>query len=158
VVTGLRFGPPSRIELPVIPTGVEQTEVPQFKTTPPDLNYPGGGFDEPAVWQIVEDVIAGGVTVKVYDGGTSMLPDGRVLFISEKLDMTTYEHDPAHTHLFNEVIYDLKERTYHTHIRATGSIRSTETDFHVDVQLVVTLNDAPFFQKAWIETIPRNCV
>jgi uncharacterized protein len=149
---------PSRLELPTLLHGAPHPDIPEFKITPPVLENVGGGFDEPAVWQIVQDVIAESVTVKVYDGGTSVLPDGRTLFISEKIDMTTYEHDPAHTHLFNEVIYDLKERTYHTHIRATGSIRSTETDFHIDVQLVVTLNDAPFFQRAWIETIPRNCV
>ena len=72
------------------------------------------------------------------------------------IELTAHHHDPAHTRLYNEVNYHLKERGYETHIRSTGAIRSTESDFHVDVELLVTLNGNIFFQKAWLETIPRR--
>jgi len=98
------------------------------------------------------------VTVHVYDGDTSILPDGRSLFISEQLEMTAYERDPAHARLYNEVVYELKEHGYTTTIRTTGAVRSTARDFHVDVQLLVTLNGNLFFQKAWLESIPRRLV
>ena len=34
----------------------------------------------------------------------------------------------------------------------------SETDFHLDIQLVVKLNDNVFFQKSWLESIKRNLV
>ena len=86
----------------------------------------------------------------------SLMPDGRSLFESERLEMTAYEKDPACARLYNEVIYDLKEHGYDTHIRATGTLRSTQTDFHIDVELEVKLNSSPFFQKSWLESVPRR--
>jgi len=149
---------PSRLSLPVVPLDPHTPNPPNFKTSPPELISIGGGSEEPGVWQIVEDVINQSVTVKVYGGDTSVLSDGRSLFTSEMLEMTAYHHDPAHARLYNEVVYRLNEHGYNTHIRATGTIRSTETDFHVDVQLQVMLNGNVFFQKSWLESVPRQLV
>jgi hypothetical protein len=130
----------------------------EFKTTSADLTYVGGGTTEPAVWQIVEDVIAQTVTVKIYDGDTSILPDGTTLFTAENIALTAHETDPAQAQLFNEVVYRLTESGYETDIRASGSIRATRDHFHADVQLHIDLNDHEFFHKSWLETIPRNLV
>jgi hypothetical protein len=72
--------------------------------------------------------------------------------------MTAYHHDPTHARLYNEVVYQLQEHGYEIYIQSTGAIRSTENDFHVDVQLRVDLNGNPFFQKSWLESIPRQFV
>jgi len=148
---------PSRLILPIVPmdehTGSPQP--PQFKITPPELIEVGSGSYEEGVWQIVEDVIKDSVTVKIYDGDTTILPDGTRLFEAEKIDLTAYHHDPAHAQLVNEVDYQLNEHGYQTDIHASGSIRATATDFHIDVELQVKLNGQPFFQKAWLESVPR---
>jgi hypothetical protein len=156
----LHRGPaqPSRLILPVIPPGQGLPSPPQFKTSPPELIDVGRGSDEPPIWQIIEDVIKQSVTVKVYGGDTSVLPDDIRLFTSELLEMTAYHHDPARARLYNEVIYQLEEQGYEIYIRSTGAIRSTETDLHVDVQLRVLLNGNLFFQKSWLESIPRQWV
>jgi len=96
--------------------------------------------------------------VKIYDGDTTILPDGTCLFEAEKIDLTAYHHDPMHAQLVNEVDYQLNERSCHTDIHASGSIRATATDFHIDVELQVKLNGQPFFQKAWRESVPRMLV
>ncbi|MDX1524007.1 MAG: CocE/NonD family hydrolase, partial [Anaerolineae bacterium] len=148
---------PSRLILPVVPIDESSPTPPIFKTSPPEIIEIGSYHREPPTWQIIEDVIDQSVTVKVYGGDTTELPDGRIsLFNSELLELTAYHHDPAYTSLYNEVIYHLKEHNYETRIRATGTIRSTESDFHIDVQLQVSLNDNPFFQKSWLESIPRQ--
>ncbi|NUM45575.1 MAG: hypothetical protein HUU38_12795, partial [Anaerolineales bacterium] len=110
----------------------------------------------PPVWQITQDVIKDTVTVKTYGDDTSVLPDCTRIFTSEMLEMTASNRDPAHVWLYNEVDYKLDEQGYQTHIHATGSIRSTATAFHVDIQLRVNLNGNPFFQKSWLETLPRH--
>ena len=60
--------------------------------------------------------------------------------------------------LVNEVTYRLNDHGYETDIRATGTIRTTATHFHIDIELQVKLNSNLFFQKSWLETIPRNLV
>jgi hypothetical protein len=156
--SALHRGPatPSRIILPVVPPDPHALAPPSFKTTPPELIDLGSSSEEPSEWQIVEDVIEQSVTVKVYDGDTSVLSDGTALSTSERIEMTAYHHNPAHARLHNEVNYRLTEHGYQTHIRSTGTIRSTETDFHVDIQLQVALNGNTFFQKSWLESIPRR--
>jgi hypothetical protein len=146
---------PSRLVLPVVPPSADLPAPPAFKITPAELIAIGGGSDEPAVWRIVEDVLAGSVTVEVYGGDTTLLPDGRALFNAERLLLTAYERDPAHVHFANEVNYRLSEHGYETHIRTTGAIRSTASDFHIDIELLVKLNGNTFFQKSWLESIPR---
>jgi hypothetical protein len=147
---------PSRLILPVVPPSDDLPAPPDFKTTPPDLIAIGGGSEEPGMWRITEDVLEGSVTVEIYGGDTTVLPDGRSLFNAERLLLTAYERDPAHVQLANEVNYRLKEYGYETHIRTTGAIRSTESDFHINIELSVTLNGNTFFQKSWLESIPRQ--
>jgi hypothetical protein len=142
--------------LPAVPAGNKVPAPPQFKTVPPQLIQIGSGYEEPPVWQIIEDVIKQSLTVKVYGGDTSILPSDSRLFTSELLEMTAYHHNPAQARLYNEVVYQLEEYGYEIHIRSTGAIRSTETDLHVDVQLAVTLNGNLFFRKSWLESIPRQ--
>lgn len=148
---------PSRLILPVVPPG-GAPPAPALKATPPDVAAVGGGREETPMWQIVEDVIDQAVTVRIFGGDTTLLPDGRSLFSSERIELTAYHHDPARTRLYNEVVYTLTEHGYTTDVRATGSIRSTERDLHVDVQLTVLLNGSTFFQKAWLESVPRQLV
>ncbi len=147
---------PSRLILPVVPPISPALSPPNFKATPPDMIQIGGGSEEPSEWQNVEDVIRQTVTVKLYGGDTTVLPDGVSLFNSEMIEMTAHQHDPAHVRLYNEVVYRLKEHGDQTDIHASGAIRSTETEFHVDVELLVKLNGNIFFQKSWLETLPRR--
>lgn len=154
----LHRGPqvPSRLILPTLPAEDALLPPPRFKTTPPVLPQVGSGSDEPPVWKITEDVINNTVTVQLYDGGASILPDGTSLFSSENIRLTAHHHDPANAHLFNEVVYRLTQHGYEIEILASGTIRAIETDFHIDIQLHVNLNGKPFWQKAWLQSIPRR--
>jgi hypothetical protein len=151
----LHRGPacPSRLSLPLAPQdGARPWE---FKTGLPALIEVGGGGEEPPVWQLVEDMLAGSVTVQIFGGDTTTLPEERVLRSSERITLTAYEHDPAHALLHNECVYALSEQGYEVKALATGSIRADEHSFHIDVALRVLLNGSPFFQKSWLESVPR---
>jgi hypothetical protein len=146
----------SHVILPVV--NQPSLTIPQFKTTPPELIQLGESVSDEPEWKIEEDIINDSVTVHSYGGDRSTLPDGTVITSSERLHMTAYHNDPAHALFFNDINYHLIERGYDVHIHSTGTIRSTETDFHLDIQLVVKLNDNVFFQKSWLESIKRNLV
>jgi hypothetical protein len=133
--------------------------VPQFKTTPAGLRELGSSTEEPPTWRITEDVIEGTVTVSSSEFGESVMPDGKTsLYTGERLEMTAADTDPAHARMHNEVVYRLRDHGAEILIEASGTIRSTETDFHMNVGLRVTLDGAPFFERGWLETIPRRLV
>jgi putative CocE/NonD family hydrolase len=149
----------ARLILPTVPVGDGAREVPSFKTTPAGLRNVGSSSDEPATWRVTDDVIDGSVTVSSSEFGEAVLPDGRTrLYTGERLEMTARDDDPAHASLHNEVVYRLRQHGSETLIEASGTIRSTETDFHMNVGLRVTLDGAPFFERGWLETIPRRLV
>lgn len=157
-INHLYCGPetPSRLELPVAPPPT--APAPVFKTTPPELITVGGGSEEPPVWEIVEDLLAGSVTVNSYEGGETRLEDGTALYSNERLRMTAYHHAPDRAQLHNVCEYVLKEPGYETHVRSSGTFRSTVGEIHLDIELTVKLNGSVFFQKSWLETVPRHLV
>ena len=149
----------SRILLPVLPAGRPGSAVPPFKTTSPGLRDIGSYRGDPPAWRVIEDVIDGSVTVETSEFGESTLPDGRTtLYTGERLEMTARDADPAHARMHNEVVYRLREDSSEILIEANGTIRTTETDFHMNVGLRVTLDGAPFFERGWLETMPRDLV
>jgi hypothetical protein len=96
--------------------------------------------------------------VRIFEGGSSILEDGRELYSSERLSMTTSDADPAHTRFETEVVYRWLDGGSDISIRATGTIASDEATFEVDVALEVDLDGARFFERAWQERIPRRLV
>jgi hypothetical protein len=149
----------SRLVLPVLPDGAATLPVPPFKTTPAGLRDVGTSTEEPPTWRITEDVIDGSLTVTTSEFGEVVLPGGRTsLYSGERLEMTARDDDPAHARMHNEVIYRLRDQGSEIVVEASGTVRSTETDFHMNVGLRVTLDGAPFFERGWLETIPRRLV
>ncbi len=147
---------PACLRLPVLPASAVVTAEPILKQSPPLLHEIGESKGDTPIWQIIDDVLKQAVTVKVYGGGESILPNGLRIFDSEQLEMTAYHHDPARVQLYNEVLYQLDENGYHCEVRTSGTTRSTEGHFHIDVQLRVILNGNSFFEKSWLESFPRH--
>ncbi|HEX5824828.1 MAG TPA: CocE/NonD family hydrolase, partial [Candidatus Limnocylindrales bacterium] len=151
----------SRLILPTIPLdgGADALRPVTFKTTPAGQRDVGSDREDAPVWRITEDVIDGSVTVSTSEFAESTLPDGRsTLYTGERLEMTARDADPAHARMFNEVVYRVREAGSEILIEASGTLRSTATDFHMNVGLRVTIDGAPFFERGWLETIPRRLV
>ncbi|MEA2547976.1 MAG: uncharacterized protein QOE42_574, partial [Chloroflexota bacterium] len=149
----------SRLVLPVVSADHVGAEVPAFKTSPAGLREVGSYRGDPPVWQIVEDVIDGSVTVMTSEFGESTLPDGRTtLYTGERLEMTARDADPADARMHNEVVYRLRGDDREILVEANGTTSTTATDFHMTVGLRVSLDGAPFFERDWAETIPRRLV
>ncbi len=153
----LHRGPahPSRLTLPSVSAG-SALPPPQFKTTPPELIEIGGGSELPAEWRIIDDVMNDRVTVELFDGDVSRLPDGVTLATDERLAMTACHHEPARARVDSVVNYQLTDGDHRIEVRSTGAIRSTASDFHIDMQLTVKLDGNEFFRRRWLETVPRQ--
>ena len=149
---------PARLVLPTVPAGRPVTPVPSFKTTPAGFREAGSERSDPAVWQIVEDVMAGTATVRTSEYADSVLPDGRVLGTGERLQMTASDADPAHAELRNEVVYRLTGDGPDIVVESDGTIRTTATDIAITVNLHVRYGGEPLFDRSWEETVPRDLV
>lgn len=149
----------SRLMLPILPPDHRGAIVPPFKTSPAGLREIGSYRGDPPAWRVIEDVMDGSLTVETSEFDETTLPDGRTtLYTGERLEMTARDADPAHARMHNEVVYRLRENGSEILVEASGTIRTTETDFHMNVGLTVTLDGAPFFERGWLETIPRGLV
>ncbi len=148
----------SYLELSTIPAQAA-LPTPAFRTEPGSLPDVGAiDSEDPPVWRISEDVLAGTVTVTTGSGGTTVLPDGTSIYSSELLEMTASDRDPAHARMRTEVVYRLNQDGRAIVALANGLMTSNETDFQLAVDLEVTLDGAPFHTASWAETIPRRLV
>jgi hypothetical protein len=149
---------PSRLILPVLPDSVPRPSPPGFATGSAGLRTVGSEEEDPPIWHVTEDVIAGTVTVTIGDGGASTLEDGSRVYSAEHLELAASDADPAHARLASVVRYQWTGAGFDVDIRATGDIESDASSFDVRVDLDVRLDGEPFFAREWQERIPRNLV
>ncbi|MFI5199172.1 MAG: CocE/NonD family hydrolase [Candidatus Limnocylindrales bacterium] len=132
---------------------------PAFRTEPAGLPETGAqAWDESALWTVSQDVLADSVTVTTGSGEGVTLPDGTSLYSSELLEMTASDTDPAHARMRTEVVYRLDQDGHRIEVLAGGLMTSSQTDFELAVELVVSLDGQPFHHRDWAETIPRRLV
>ncbi len=153
----IRYGPetPSRLELPLAPTGPEVAEPPRFRDGPPALASVGSESSEPASWEAAGD--GGTFTIRTHEGETSTLPDGAAtLYVAETLEMTVSEREPGTGRFENSCEYRLDKDGRRIRIVADGSTITSATTYEMRAGLLVELDGAPFFARDWQETIPRD--
>jgi hypothetical protein len=149
------LGGDARLVLPTVPAD-GSAPVPAFRTEPPDLPVVGDGSEDPPVWRVTEDVLAGTVTVSSFEGGETVTYDGTRLYGSEGHEMTASDSDPAHARMASEVVYRLHQDGHDIEAEATAEMTSTATDFRLRGELRVRLDGEPFHTRAWDEQIPRD--
>jgi hypothetical protein len=151
----LHHGGEAALELPWIPPD-DDVAAPAWKTTPPRVEPVGGGSDEPASWQITDDVITGSVTVTTFEGGETVTPDGTRLYSSESHALTARDADPARAEMVSQIRYRLSQDGHEIEACADARTSSTAEAFEMAIELRVRLDGEPFFERAQSETIPRQ--
>ena len=155
----IRRGPdaPSRLELPLAPTGDAVVAPPRFREEPPALVEIGTSTSDPSSWEALDDPVEGTFTIRTHEGETSLLPDGvSTLFVGETLEMTASERVPGDGHFENACEYRLDQAGHRIVVIADGSTVARATDFDMRVGIKVELDGAPFFERAWHEVIARD--
>jgi uncharacterized protein len=145
---------PSRIVLPVVPKS--SLAPPEF-LPPPSLRSVVTSSGAPPTQQVVYDQITGAATVVFRSGGTTVL-DGRLgTVLSEgEFRCSASSDDPAQASIVGTHKLGFRREDGLIEVTAESAIRSTETDFHVSINLHVTRNGLTFFQKQWLFTEPRR--
>jgi putative CocE/NonD family hydrolase len=149
---------PSRVILPVVEhTGRSLPEV-MFQPPAPLKTYAKYEGERPN-WQISRDVVDGLTTV-VLNSKYKMQPLGESYALASDTytEMATSDERPDQTYIKGRSKY--KVLLQHEQIDVVGhaDIKSSSTDFNIDVKLRVDIDQEPFFQRQWLETIPRFLV
>jgi hypothetical protein len=155
----IHLGPemPSRLELPLAPTGAEVREPPPFREAPPTLVSIGSESTEPALWETLDDPVAGTLSIRTHEGETSTLADGAsTLYVGETLEMTASTRDPGAGRFENACEYRLDKDGRRIRVVADGTTIATESAFDMSVGLRVELDGAALFEREWREQIARD--
>jgi putative CocE/NonD family hydrolase len=148
---------PSRLELPLLATGVDDVPLPRFRVEPPRLLELGRETSDPSSWETVADPAAGTLTTRTHEGATTVLPDGdSTLFVGESLVMTVSEREPGHGRFENACEYRLDHEGHAIRVVADGTTIATTTAFDMRVGISVELDGAPFFEQSWHEEVARD--
>jgi hypothetical protein len=146
----------SRVVLPVVRKS--ETPAPEF-LPPPVLRRvvaPGTSAVEP-LQQVIFDQLKNAATVVFRSGGSSVLDQNMGTISSHsEFHCSASDDNPAQASIVGTHKLAMRREDGVIEVIAESSIRATETDFHLTVNIHVTRNGHSFFQKQWLHTEPRR--
>jgi len=148
-------GRPSRLALPTVPAAGSAAP-PEFRHSPEVLERHSRQADPP-VWEIVRDALSRRARVRLAGRSTQLLSDAT--FVTREYELISYvdPDDPAgasargrHTTSIrrpNGLIIEAKSNV---------NIQGTTTQFHVTIDLAVTVDGLPHHLRQWVESVRRH--
>jgi len=144
----------SRVILPLVPDS--NLPPPQFLPVP-QLFQLVKSSGAPPVLRFVHDEITGTTTVEGHRRGTTVLDDNLATILSDdEFRCTASSQNPGRASMMGMHKIAFQREDGLIEVSAESTIRATETDFHILVNLNVTRNGQPFFHKQWMATEPRR--
>jgi len=149
---------PSRLILPVVGPTDKSLPAPQFQ---PAIHLPPRALthNERPIWRVSEDVVEGLATVYIRDCHR-VRPVGEDFEVEEAqtVEVAATDAHPDRAHAKSVQRISMFQPDGRTDLLGRVAVRSTAAHLHVDIELRVTVDGEPFFQRQWVETIPRNFV
>jgi hypothetical protein len=147
-------GYPSRLILPALPAA-PSGEAPKFAPSVVTVDRHTAAVNPPT-WEVVHDVLTGRRFVNILDR-TSFRVNATTVISREYGNVCELDpRDPAHATARGKALCRIIRPNVITDSQADVFIQSTATHFHVTMEVEVRVNDAPHFQKRWVESIPRQ--
>ncbi|MGH2521722.1 MAG: CocE/NonD family hydrolase [Anaerolineales bacterium] len=149
---------PSRIILPVAGPSNSPISNPQFQ---PAIALPPRAEtrSERPIWRVAEDVVEGVSTVYVRDCHR-VRPVGEDFEVEEEqiVEAGASDAHPDRAYAKSLQRISMFQPAGRTDLFGRIALRSTTTQLHVDVELRVRVDGEKFFDRQWVETIPRHFV
>jgi hypothetical protein len=117
---------------------------------------PGTNAVEP-LQQVIFDQLKNAATVVFRSGGSTVLDQNMGTVSSQsEFHCSASDDNPAQASIVGTHKLAMRREDGVIEVIAESSIRATETDFHLTVNIHVTRNGHSFFQKQWLHTEPRR--
>jgi putative CocE/NonD family hydrolase len=144
---------PSRLHLPVVPDA-GPLEPPAFLPSPVVARH-GAAMEPPVTWTVTRDAMTGRVAATIRVETAHSTPEGTRIERDAGCACEVDPADPAHAVARGWHRCSSVQDGHRTEGQAEVVIASTETDFHVTIDLAVTVDDDPPVTRRWDERIPR---
>jgi hypothetical protein len=146
---------PSRLHLPVVPTGAGTDEV---RFTPLQEGSPGvyrlSPRDPP--WAFVHDVLGERVGLLARTSDIWHPSESTELTSDERLELWASNRDPAGVVATGHQHHRIVRADRVTTVDTDCVVHSTATAFDVTIQVQVAVNGLPVHQQKWLRTFPRD--
>lgn len=145
----------SHVVLPVVGEQTPPLPTPHF-LPPTPFESTVRGFGDRPIWRVTRDHMAGTAEVFLKRTGVTRVSDRIRINSNSEATTVVAEQDPAHAsvHGLSQITLHWPDRTIDT--RARGQIESDEKNFHVTIQLEITMDGLPFHSRRWMKSIPRH--
>ena len=144
---------PSRLVLPVVPTKPVKNEV-TFAPSPATVSVHQGTPDANP-WEIAHDVLRDRTGLRLSTRDVSRpRPDTEVTY-DARLELWASNRDPADVVAKGSHLQRIARPDGITTVDAGCTLRSTETAFHLTIDLDVRVDGRPHHQRRWVRTFPR---
>jgi hypothetical protein len=148
-------GHASHVVLPVADAQETSLSTPRF-LPPPTLPSLTQGHSVRPTWRVTRDYMENKTEVYISRSSFTRVSDTVSVTSSGEATTLVFEKNPGRAAItgLSQVTLHWPNRTIHT--RARGQIESDERNFHVTIQLDITMDGAPFHQRRWMKSIPRH--
>ena len=145
----------SHLILPTVGPQTESLPTPEF-LPPPTIPSPVSGHSERPVWRVTRDYMDNKTEVHLRRSGYVRVSDTLAFTSTAESTTSVFEKNTARATIrgLSQVILHWPEREIDT--RARGQIESDEHNFHVTIQLDITMDGVHFHQRRWVKSIPRQ--
>jgi hypothetical protein len=108
------------------------------------------------VWQIVQDVLGDRTGLRTHTRGAVRPGPGTEVTSEARLDVWASNRDPADVVATGTHHRRIARQDGVTTVDTRCSVRSTQTAFHVTIELGVATAGLPHHQRRWARTYPRH--
>jgi putative CocE/NonD family hydrolase len=156
--TTISRGPdhPSRIELPTVPTGDPAAAPVPFAPAPP---LPDLGVESRLLrpyHDITQHLLEGAVSAHIGFVAETRLPDGTQTTDRREVEIRASDRDPARARSGGRTVITIDRPPELVEVEATTSVTSTQEVFNVAQHVAVRVGGSDFWERRWLETIPRH--
>jgi hypothetical protein len=148
---------PSRLTLPVVDGPADPAlPRPEFQPAVP-LSPRAQVSGELSAWRVSEDVVSDTTTVYVRDSHR-VQPIGEPFAVDEEqiAEATASDARPDRVSVKGTQRITMLQPESRTELVGRIALRSTATHLHADLELRVSVDGEPFFQKSWVESTERH--
>jgi hypothetical protein len=145
----------SRLVLPVVSR--QEPPLPTPHLQPPKPYTPlTQAYSQRPIWRVTRDYMENKTEVHLHRFSFTRVSDTCSVTSSGKATTVVFEKNPARATIrgLSQVKLHWPERTIDT--RARGQIESDEQNFHVTIQLDITMDGVPYHSRRWVRSMPRQ--
>ncbi|MCZ6678126.1 MAG: CocE/NonD family hydrolase [Candidatus Poribacteria bacterium] len=150
---------PSRLILPVVPLREsENGTLPVHEATFEPSKMPTDVYQlspDARPWEIVHDVLGDRTGLRTHTRGTSRVSPTTEVTTDAQLEVWAHNRDPADVAAIGKHHRQIARNDGEITVDTCCRFRSTDTAFHVTIDLHITVNDLSHHQQRWVHTFPR---